>query len=488
MRKRNITAISSSLPFLKNNMLIDLSIGELAQGLRKKTFTSLDLVEECFSTIEKLNPSVNACITMRDKKQALAEAKEKDSRLSTAASPLHGIPFVLKDSYVTKGIQTTAASSVLKGYIPQYNATVYEKLRAAGAILIGKMNMDAWGHGGSTENTDFGPAKNPWDTSRVAGGSGGGPAVAISTRMAPFAISEDTGGSIRNPAAWCNITGLKVTYGRVSRYGCIAYASSFDTVGPTARTAEDCALVLEAIAGKDPYDATSSPHEVRAYSKALSNPIKGLVVGIPKELFGEGLDPEIKTLTLAAAQMFKRMGVTLKEISMPLFDYGISVYYLIAPSETSSNLARYDGIRYGNDRTNFTEETMRRIMIGTYALSAGYYDAYYRKAQKARTLFIKEYERALSQCDALLMPVNPTPPTKIGELLEDPLKNYLADVYTITQNPVGVPSLALPCGFTKSNLPVGMQLVGKMFAEEMLLRMGYHYQQETDWHIRSPNV
>lgn len=469
-------------------MLFDKSIRELSEGLQKKEYSSTDLINQSFATIDRVNPKVNACITIRDKEDVLAEAQDKDKSRPAEASPLYGVPFVLKDSYVTRRIRTTAASSVLKNYIPQYNATVYEKLREAGAILIGKMNMDAWGHGGSTENTDFGPAHNPWDMSRVAGGSGGGPAAAVVTRMAPFAISEDTGGSIRNPAAWCNITGLKVTYGRVSRYGCIAYASSFDTVGPTAKTAEDCALVLEVIAGKDPYDATSSPHDVPLYSRQLSRDVKGLVIGIPKELFGEGLDSEIKTLTLSAAKIFEKMGLILKEISMPLFDYGISVYYLIAPSETSSNLARYDGIRYGNDRTHFTEETMRRIMIGTYALSAGYYDAYYRKAQKARTLFIKEYERALSQCDALLMPVNPTPPTKIGELLSDPLKNYLADAYTATQNPVGVPSLALPCGFTKSNLPVGMQLVGKMFAEDMLLRMGYRYQQETDWHTKSPNV
>ena len=469
-------------------MILDQSIRELSEGLRRKKFSSVDLVTESFATIEKTNPKVNACITVREKKEALEEAKASDSTRSDNSSPLAGIPFVLKDSYVTKGIRTTAASNVLKDYIPQYNATVFEKLKAAGAILIAKMNMDAWGHGGSTENTDFGPAKNPWDTSRVAGGSGGGPALAVATRMAPFAIGEDTGGSIRNPAAWCNITGLKVTYGRVSRYGCIAYASSFDTVGPTAKTAEDCAFVLEAIAGQDPYDATSSAHEVPKYSENLAGGLKGFTIGIPKELFGEGLDRESKEVILAAAKQFEKLGVTLREISMPMFDYGIPVYYLIAPSETSSNLGRYDGIRFGNDRSNFTEETMRRIMIGTYALSAGYYDAYYRKAQKGRTLFIQEYEKALSDCDAILMPVNPTPPTKIGDLMADPLKNLLADAYTITQNPVGVPSLAFPCGFTKSNLPVGGQLVGKMFAEDLLLRLVHQYQQTTDWHKRKPGI
>lgn len=467
-------------------MLLDKTIEQLSAGLQRKEFSSEELVGECYATIEKLNPKLNAFITIIDKKEALAQAREKDNERTSDKGPLFGIPFVLKDSYITRGIRTTAASNVLGDYTPQYNATVYQKLIDAGAILLGKMNMDAWGHGGSTENTDFGPARNPWDTSRVAGGSGGGPAVAVATHMAAFAISEDTGGSIRNPAAWCGITGLKVTYGRVSRYGCIAYASSFDTVGPTAKTAEDCAYVLEAIAGVDSYDATSSSREAPAYSKHLQKDIKGLVIGMPKEFYSEGLDKEIKQAIGEARKEFERLGVKIKEISMPLFDYGLSIYYLIGPSETSSNLGRYDGVRFGNNRTHFTEETMRRIMVGTYALSAGYYDAYYRSAQKGRTLFIREYEKALSQCDVLLMPVTPTPATKIGELISAPLKNLLADVYTTSQNPVGVPALALPCGFTKSNLPIGMQLVGKMFSEELLLTLGYRYQQVTDWHTKKP--
>ncbi|MBI5620038.1 Asp-tRNA(Asn)/Glu-tRNA(Gln) amidotransferase subunit GatA [Candidatus Gottesmanbacteria bacterium] len=467
-------------------MLLDKTIAELTAGLRGKQFSSEELVLECYSAIEKLNPKLNAFITIVDKKEVLAQAKEKDKQGTRDKGALYGIPFVLKDSYVTRGIRTTAASKVLGDYIPQYNATVYQKLLDSGAILLGKMNMDAWGHGGSTENTDFGPAKNPWDTTRVAGGSGGGPAVAVATRMGAFAISEDTGGSIRNPAAWCGITGLKVTYGRVSRYGCIAYASSFDTVGPTAKSAEDCAYVLEAIAGRDPYDATSSPREVPVYSKTLKKDIRGLVIGMPKEFYSEGLDGEIKQAIVQASKVLEQAGAKIKEISMPLFDYGLAIYYVIGPSETSSNLGRFDGIRYGSGRTRFTEETMRRIMVGTYGLSAGYYDAYYRSAQKGRTLFIREYEKALSQCDILLMPVMPTPPTKIGELVSDPLKNLLADVYTTSQNPVGVPSLAIPCGFTKINLPIGMQLVGKMFSESILLNVGYQYQQLTDWHTRKP--
>jgi len=469
-------------------MLLDKTILELSAGLRKGEFTATDIIEECYRNIENFDPKINAFITTVPKEEALKKAKEADQKLKTSVSKLLGIPFVLKDCYVTQGIPTTAASNVLKGFISPYNATVYQKLLDAGAILIGKMNMDAWGHGGSSENTDFGPVKNPWDTTRVAGGSSGGPAAAIATRMAVFAIGEDTGGSIRNPSSWCNITGLKVTYGRVSRYGAIAYASSFDSVGPMAKTAQDCAIILETIAGHDHYDATSSPQSVPPYSQILDKSISGVTVGIPTEFYGDGLDSEIKSTILKMSQDFEKIGIKTKEISMPLFDLCIPVYYLVGPSETSANLARYDGIRYGNDRTNFTDETIRRILIGTYALSAGYYDAYYKKAQQVRTLFIEEYNKALSECDILLQPVMPTPPTKIGELLTDPLKNLLADIYTVSQNPVGVPSLALPCGFTKTGLPIGAQLVGSMFSEDLLLALGYQFQQLTDYHLAKPKL
>ena len=473
------------LPWLlsKNNMLLDKTITKLATGLRSGEFTSVDLINECYDNIAKYNPQVNAFITIIPKEVALKKAQEVK-----LTSPLSGLPFVLKDCFVTDGIKTTAASKVLENFIPPYSATIYKKLIAAGAILVGKMNMDAWGHGGSTENTDFNATKNPWDTSRVAGGSGGGPAVAISTRMAAFAIGEDTGGSIRNPAAWTNTTGLKVTYGRVSRYGAIAYASSFDTVGPVTKTVEDSAVVLEAIAGLDEFDATSSPNPVPSYSSLLNKNLSEITVGIPQEFYQEGLDPEIKAAVLKVSTDLKNAGATIKEISMPLFDLCIPVYYLIAPSETSSNLARYDGIRYGHNRDNFTDETIRRILIGTYALSAGYYDAYYKKAQQVRTLFIEEYNKALSQCDILLQPIMPNTPPKFGELLSDPLQNLLADIYTVSQNPVGVPSLAFPCGFTKSGLPIGAQIVGKMFTEELLLAIGHQYQQLTDFHLQKPKL
>ena len=462
-------------------MLLDKSILELAAGLRQDEFTSVDLVNECYDNIAKYNDKINAFITILPRETAIKQAQSVK-----LTSPLSGLPFVIKDCFNTSGITTTAASHVLKNYIAPYDATVYKKLLTAGAILIGKMNMDAWGHGGSSENTDFGPVKNPWDTTRVAGGSSGGPAAAISARMAVFAIGEDTGGSIRNPAAWCNITGLKVTYGRVSRYGSIAYASSFDTVGPMAKTAQDCAIVLETIAGVDPYDATSSPISVPSYSTLLNKKVSDLTIGIPDEFFQAGLDPEVKTAVLKVAEDLKNAGAKIKNLSMPLFDYGLAIYYLIGPSETSSNLARYDGIRYGQGREFFTDETTRRILIGTYALSAGYYDAYYKKAQQVRTLFIEEYKKALTKCSVLLQPITPTQPPKIGELMSDPLQNFLADIYTTSQNPIGVPSLAFPCGFTKTGLPIGAQLVGPMFSEDLLLNIGYQYQQLTDNHLKSP--
>ncbi len=468
--------------------LLDKSLTELAAGLRAGAFTSVDIVNECYANIEALQPKLNAFITVVDKEAALASAREKDAAMAQAASPLHGIPFVLKDSYATAGVRTTCASDVLRDFVPPDNATVYEKLLDAGAILIGKMNMDAWGHGASSENTDFGPVKNPWDPERSAGGSSGGAAAAIAARMAPFAIGEDTGGSIRNPAAWNNITGLKVTYGRVSRRGCIAYASSFDTVGPMAKTAEDCAVVLETIAGQDPLDATSSSAPVPRYRAELGADLAGKVIGVPEECFGTGLDPEIAAAIKRALAVFEELGATVKEISMPMLAHAIPVYYLIGPSETSSNLARYDAVRYGAGRDRFTEETMRRIMIGTYALSAGYYDQYYKKAQKARTLLVREYERAFASCDALVMPVTPTPPTRLGELTADPLQNLLADIYTVSHNPVGVPSLALPAGFTKSGLPIGMQVAGKMFSEGLLLALGHAYQSRTDHHAKKPKI
>jgi aspartyl-tRNA(Asn)/glutamyl-tRNA(Gln) amidotransferase subunit A len=469
-------------------MLLDQSIHDIADGLRKKEFSSVDLVSECYDNIQKYEKSLNSFITLIEKKDVLAQAKKCDETIAKAHSPLYGIPYVMKDAYLTEGVRTTAASKVLDTFIPQYSATVYKKLQATGALLLGKMNMDAWGHGASTENTDYGVCKNPWDQKRSSGGSGGGPAVAIASRFCVFGIGEDTGGSIRNPAAWNNISAMKVTYGRVSRYGAIAYASSLDTMGPTAKSAEDCAYILEAIAGNDPYDGTSSSRTIPEYTKLIKQSIKGKKIAFPVEFYGDALDPEIKKSIIQARDVFTSLGANVEDVSLPMLEFGVPMYYILAPSETSSNLGRYDGIRYGNGRDQFTRETMRRILIGTYALSAGYYDAYYKKAQRVRSLFIKEYGALFAKYDAILSPVNPTMPPKFGELLNDPMKNMMADLYTGTVNIAGLPSLAIPCGFSKDQLPIGMQLIGPMFSEDKLFSFGHAYQSVTDWHTKKPTL
>lgn len=466
-------------------MLLDLSIDELSKQLRSQKISSVDIMTESYDRIEKLEPLLHAAITVLDKEEAIRRAKACDDGMNNASSPLFGLPYVVKDAYVSKGMRTTAASKILDTFMPTYNATVLNKLDAAGAILIGKMSMDAWGHGASSENTDYPVVTNPWDTSRCAGGSGGGPAAAIAARYVPFAIGEDTGGSIRNPAAWCGISALKVTYGRVSRYGAIAYASSLDTVGPTAKTAVDCGHVLQAIAGVDPYDATSSPQKVDEYV-AHTPSVKGKKIAFPKEFYGEGLDSEIRDAILKARDEFVSLGAIVDEVSLPLLEYGVPVYYILAPSETSSNLARFDGVRYGGKRELFTKETARRIMTGTYALSSGYYDAYYKKAQQGRTVFCQKYFEILTKYDAILSPVMSISAPKFGQLLDDPVKNMMMDIYTVTVNIVGVPSLAIPCGFDSDGLPMGMQLIGNMFDEKTLLQLGAAYQHVTDWHKKSP--
>lgn len=467
-------------------MLLDESIRDLAQKLQKRELSVTDLVKESYDTIAKNEKNINSLITLVDAEAALSRARKLDADIGRAQSPLYGIPYVMKDAYMTRGIRTTAASKVLDAFIPTYSATVHEKLEQAGAILIGKANMDAWGHGASTENTDYRVTKNPWGVDRSAGGSGGGPAAAVASRFCSFGIGEDTGGSIRNPAAWNNISAMKVTYGRVSRYGAIAYASSLDTVGPTAKRVEDCAFVLEAIAGLDPYDATSSPRSAPAYTKEMQTSIKGKKIAFPVEFYGDALDHEIREAIFNARKTFVSLGAVVEEVSLPMLEYGVPMYYILAPSETSSNLSRYDGVRYGGGRELFTKETMRRVMTGTHALSSGYYDAYYKKAQKVRTIFIEKYRELLAGHDAILCPVTPMMPTKFGELINDPVKNMMADLYTVTVNIVGSPSLALPCGFGSMGYPIGMQLIGPMFAEGELFALGHAYQHATDWHTRKP--
>jgi aspartyl-tRNA(Asn)/glutamyl-tRNA(Gln) amidotransferase subunit A len=467
-------------------MLINKSIKELSESIKKREISPADLIRETYSQIEKLDGKLHSFINIREKNEAIKEAEEKSKSSGGQTSVLHGLPFSVKDAYVTRDLPTTAASKVLDGYMSPFNATVVEKLLGAGGILVGKNNLDSWGHGASNENSDYNSVPNPWDMERIAGGSSGGSAAAIASRITPYAIGEDTGGSIRNPASFCNVSGLKVTYGRVSRYGAIAYASSLDTVGPMAKSVEDLAYILEIIAGRDPYDATSSSKPAEKYSQYLGKEIKGKVIGLPKEFFDKGLDLEIKKTVLAASKVLEKLGAKIIEVSLPHFVYGISIYYLVALSETSSNLSRYDGIRYGHERELFSAETTRRILLGTYALSAGYADELYKKAQKLRTVLINEYEQALSKCDVLLGPVTPSLPSKIGQMISDPLKNLLEDLYTGTVNLVGAPSLAIPAGFTESGLPIGMQIVGKKFGEGELFQIGHLYQQETDWHKKLP--
>jgi len=468
-------------------MLIDKSIKELSILLKKKEINSVDLVKESYSKIEKLDNKLHSFITIRDKNEALKEAEIKDKERKEDSSIIYGLPFSIKDAYCTENFRTTAGNKILDDFLPPYSASIYTKIINSGSILIGKNNMDAWGHGGSTENTDYHPACNPWDLERIPGGSSGGSAIAISTRMVPFSIGEDTGGSIRSPSSACNTSGLKVTYGRVSRLGSIAYASSLDSVGPMAKSVEDLSYLLEIMAGRDDHDSTSSQTKVDKYNQLLGASRKGKIIGMPKEFFGTGLDQKVKKTILEATKVFEKLGAKVIEISLPYFKYGVSIYYLIALSETSSNLGRYDSFRFGGERELFSDETKKRILLGTYALSAGYADKLYKKAQKLRTILIQEYEQALKKCDFLLAPVNPSLPSKIGELINDPLKNILEDLYTGTFSLIGAPCLSIPAGFA-DGLPVGMQIVGKKFGEAELFQMGYLYQQETDWHKRLPTI
>lgn len=464
-------------------MLLDKSLRELLAGYRDGSIDPVVVISEAYAQIEQHSSSLNTLITVRDKQEALKQLKNLDPAL-----PLYGLPYVLKDSYITTELRTTCASKILDNFHPTYDATVHKKLKAAGAILVGKGNMDAWGHGASTENSDYGMGKNPWDPTRVVGGSSGGPAAAVAMRMCAFAIGEDTGGSIRNPAAWNNISGLRVTYGRVSRYGCIAYASSMDTVGPFGKTSADLSLVLSVIAGPDKYDGNTVNQTIPDYHQELLRPLKKLKIGIAPEMFSEGLDPEIAANTKEFAAKLKELGHELIDISLPIAEISDAAYYILAPSETSSNLSRYDGIRYGNSRELFTQETMRRIMVGTYELSSGYYDAYYRKALKIRTLLINTFQKAFDKCDVILLPENPIMPPKLGDLISDPLANMLADLYNTPVSLIGSPALVIPSGFHKNGLPIGVQLVGKKFAESLLLALGHQYQQATDWHTRSPKL
>lgn len=464
-----------------------MTIGDTKKKLKSKEFSSAELVKSYLDRIRKLDSKLNSFLTVCEK-EALSQAQKADKLISEGQDlPLLGIPISLKDMYITKGIRTTAGSKVLENYTPQYDSTVVEKLKNAGAIIIGKNNQDAWAHGSSGENSDFGPTLNPWNTNFVPGGSSSGPAATVSADLCVASGGTDTGGSIRLPASFCNVVGLKPTYGRVSRYGIIAMASSLDSIGHLTKTVEDSALYLQVTAGKDEKDSTTPDVEVPNYTKNLKNKIKNLKIGIPKEYFIKGLDSKIETLIKQALKKYEELGAHLVEISLPHTEYANACYYIIMSAEVSSNLGRYDGIRFGNDRNSFSDEAKRRIMLGTYTLSEGYYDAYYKKAMQVRTLLCEDFNRAWKTVDVIAAPVSPTLQWRIGEKIKDPLSMYLSDIFTITANLVGIPGLSIPVGFV-NNLPVGMQLLGPQFSESLLFQAGYAYEQVVNWHLKLPNL
>jgi len=450
-----------------------------------------------------LEPKVRALVTITDE-LSLKQAKKADELIATGdINPLTGIPVVIKDVICTKGVKTTCSSRMLENFVPPYDATVMERLNGCGAVMLGKANMDEFAMGSSNEHSAFFPTHNPWDLSRVPGGSSGGPSAAVAAGEAIYALGSDTGGSIRLPAGFCSITGLKPTYGRVSRYGLVAFASSLDQIGPLTQDVADCAIVLNAIAGYDGRDSTSVPYPTPDYTQCLTTELNGLRIGIPKEYFVEGMQAEVETAMRAAISKLEELGAKVEwEVSLPHTRYGLAAYYIIAPSEASANLARYDGVKYGFSYQNadsmwealektrqygFGDEVKRRIMLGTYALSAGYYDAWYLKAQKVRTLIRQEFDQAFAKFDALVTPTSPTVPFKIGEKIDDPLQMYLSDVCTLPINIAGVPAISIPAGFA-NGLPIGMQIIGKPFSEETILKIAYAYQQATEWHKRRPPV
>ena len=478
----------------------DKTVAEMGSALRAGEVSSRQLTERLLERIEQLDGRLNSMITVtRD--EALAAADAADERLQAGqGGPLTGVPLVHKDIFCTEGVATTCGSHMLEPFQAPYDATVVRRLADAGAVMLGKANMDEFAMGSSNETSYFGPVRNPWDLDAVPGGSSGGSAAAVAARLAPAATGTDTGGSIRQPAALSGVCGLKPTYGRVSRYGMVAFASSLDQAGPFARTAEDLALLLEAMAGVDERDSTSADHVVPDYSEALGRSIQGLRIGVPREFFGEGLDPDVRGRVNGALEVLEGEGAELVEVSLPNMELALPAYYVIAPAEASSNLARYDGVRFGyrcaeprdledlykrSRGEGFGDEVKRRILVGTYALSAGYYDAYYRKAQQVRRLVADDFRSALAEVDVLAGPTSPTPAFEIGERADDPVQMYLSDIYTLGVNLAGLPGLSVPAGLSRGR-PVGLQLIGDYFDEGRLLNVAHKYQQLTDWHRQVP--
>lgn len=484
--------------------LVELTSAELLALQAKGDVTAEAIADDYLAAIKQREPQIKAFLHIndeaaRDQARAIDVRRTKGEKLG----PLAGVPIAVKDVLCTKGIPTTCGSKILQNFIPPYDAHVITRLREADAVLLGKTNMDEFAMGSSTENSGYQVTRNPWDLSRVPGGSSGGSAAAVAAGETPVALGSDTGGSIRQPASFCGIVGIKPTYGRVSRYGLVAYASSLDQVGPLARTVQDAALVLEAIAGHDGRDSTSVDKPVPAYSKTLDDPVKELRIGVPREYFGEGLDVEVEAAIKAALKEYEMRGAKIVDVSLPHSPYAIATYYLVATAEASSNLARFDGMHYGH-RTQakgdliatycksrgegFGKEVQRRIMLGTFALSAGHQGKYYLQAMKVRRLIKNDFDQAFAQCDVIAGPTAPSAAFKVGEKTDDPLAMYLADVYTISCNLTGLPGMSFPCGFTKSGLPIGLQLLAPPFEEEKMLRVARMYERETDWHLRRPSL
>jgi len=482
-----------------------LTLADLQKKFTAGEVTACDIVQAYTLRINQVEPKVKAYIT-QTKDTAMAQAEALDEKLKgwRRTMPLTGMPVAIKDNICTEHVPTTCASRMLAEFVPPYDATVIARLRGQGYLLLGKTNLDEFAMGSSTENSAFGPSRNPWNVGHVPGGSSGGSAAAVAADECVAALGSDTGGSIRQPAALCGVVGLKPTYGRVSRFGLVAFASSLDQIGPITKDVTDAAIMLNVIAAHDPLDSTSANLPVPDYTKALKKrDLKKLKVGVPQEFFSEGLDPEVEQAVRAAIEELKNLGGEVKEISLPTTDYAVAIYYLIATAEASSNLARFDGVKYGlrtkqakdlldmymkTRQEGFGPEVKRRIMLGTYALSAGYYDAYYGKAQAARTMTKRDFDEAFRTVDLIVTPVTPTPAFKLGEKSEDPLQMYLSDIFTISVNLAGVPAIAVPCGFSKAGLPIGMQIIGRPFEEETVLRAAHAYEQATDWRTKKPNI
>jgi aspartyl-tRNA(Asn)/glutamyl-tRNA(Gln) amidotransferase subunit A len=484
--------------------LTHLTARALHEELKKKKVSAREVTEAYFTRIEAVESKVRAFNTLA-KKEALAQADRVDQAIAKGEpiGPLAGVPIALKDNLCEEGARTTCSSKILENFISPYDATVVSRLRRAGAIFLGKTNMDEFAMGSSTENSAFEKTKNPWDLSRIPGGSSGGSAAAVAADEAMAALGSDTGGSIRQPASCCGVVGLKPTYGRVSRYGLIAFASSLDQIGPLTKDVADAALLMNVIGGYDPSDSTSANLPLPDFTAALNTQIKGTRLGVPKEYFIEGMDPDVESAVQQAIAVYKKLGAEIKEISLPHTEYAVATYYILATAEASSNLARYDGVRYGyrtkdardllemymkSRQEGFGPEVKRRIMLGTYALSSGYYDAYYKKAQQVRTLIKQDFDEAYKTVDAILTPTAPTPAFRLGEKTADPLQMYLSDIFTISVNLAGIPAISIPCGFTKEGLPIGLQVLGRPFDEEGVLRTAFAFEQSTEFHKRRPTL